>query len=176
MISPELIDIQDTVRIIILHVMSFILFVSSSEVARVWMFRVCEDIGALGTYNWGQAVLDYLMKYVNTKDAEDVRGCTTFIQVSLRCHFHSYHTYYRLLVLTNFFPPKFVQYWFCERIKLIQPSHPEALPRYRKWDLSRLKSGLVKGISNLEGHKVKSHPITPRQNGTHGTECSFSKK
>lgn len=51
MISPELIDIQDTVRIIILHVMSFILFVSSSEVARVWMFRVCEDIEALGTYN-----------------------------------------------------------------------------------------------------------------------------
>lgn len=69
MISPELVDIYDTVRIIILHVMSCILFVSSSTVACVWMFRICENIEELCNYNWGQSVLDYLVKYVNTKKA-----------------------------------------------------------------------------------------------------------
>lgn len=57
MVSPEAIDIQDTVWIIILHAMSCILFVSSSEVARLWMFRVCEDIESIGTYNWGKRLL-----------------------------------------------------------------------------------------------------------------------
>lgn len=40
--SPELVDIHDTVKIIILHVMSCILFIANSEVARVWMFQMCE--------------------------------------------------------------------------------------------------------------------------------------
>lgn len=69
MISPELLDIYDTVRIIILHVMSCILFVSSCEVARVWMFGVCDHIEELCNYNWGHAILAYLMKYVDTKNA-----------------------------------------------------------------------------------------------------------
>lgn len=46
--------------------------------------------------------------------------------------------------------------------KLIQPSHPDAFPRYRRWDLSRLKAALNKGISNIPGHQVKGHPITPK--------------
>lgn len=81
-ISPELVDIYDTVRIIILHVMSCILFVSSSAVARVWMFQIYENIEELCNYNWGQSVLDYLMKYVHTKNSQYVKGSTTFLQVS----------------------------------------------------------------------------------------------
>lgn len=79
--SPDFQDIYDSVRIIILHVRSSILFVSTSEVARVWMFRVCENLDELCTYNWGTTVLDYLMNYVNTKSPQDVQGCTTFLQV-----------------------------------------------------------------------------------------------
>lgn len=82
MISPELVDIYDTVRIIILHVMSCLLFVSSSAVARVWMFQIYENIEELCNCNWGQSVLDYLMKYVHTKNAQYVKGSTTFLQVS----------------------------------------------------------------------------------------------
>lgn len=79
--SSELVDIQDTIRLIILYVMSSILFVASSEVARWWMFRVCENLDELHEYNWGKAIVDYLMKYVDTKDPQDVKGCTTLLQV-----------------------------------------------------------------------------------------------
>lgn len=68
-LKAQLLDIYDTVRIIILHVMSCILFVSSCEVARVWMFGVCDHIEELCNYNWGHAILAYLMKYVDTKNA-----------------------------------------------------------------------------------------------------------
>lgn len=54
------------------------------------------------------------------------------------------------------------QYWICERTTLVQPSYPDAFPRYRKWDLSRLKFALNKSITNLGSHQVKCHPITPR--------------
>lgn len=79
--GTDLVDIHDTVRILILHVLACILFVASNEVARVWMFRICDNISELGEYNWGKAVLRYLMDYVKRTPAQDVKGCTTFLQV-----------------------------------------------------------------------------------------------
>lgn len=81
-ISSELQDIHDTVKIIILHVMSYVIFVTSSEVARCWMFRVWDNIEKLRVYNWGKAVIDYLMNFIEKKEAQDVKGCTTFLQVT----------------------------------------------------------------------------------------------
>lgn len=49
---------------------------------------------------------------------------------------------------------------------MIQPSHSDAFPYYRKWDLSRLKAALKKGIFNIEGHQVNSHRITPKVDRT----------
>lgn len=84
--GTQLVDIHDTVRILILQVLSCILFVASNEVARVWMFRIVEDLSDLGSYNWGKAVLDYLMRYVDSNEAQDVKGCTTFLQVRYISH------------------------------------------------------------------------------------------
>lgn len=59
--SPELVDIHDTVRILILHVMSCILFVMSNEVASVSMFRICDNLKDLCNYNWGNDVLSLML-------------------------------------------------------------------------------------------------------------------
>lgn len=32
------------------------------------------DIEDLGDYNWGKAVIDYLMSYVDSNDPQDVKG------------------------------------------------------------------------------------------------------
>lgn len=87
--SSEIIDIHDNVRIIALHVMASILFVASNEVARVWMFRIYENLEELYDYNWAQAVLNYLMGYVNSSDAQDVKGCTIFLQVMTNISYKS---------------------------------------------------------------------------------------
>lgn len=79
-------DIEDTVKLIILHIMSCVLFVTSSDIVRWWMLRVCEDLGSLKHYNWGKCVVDYLMNFVQTSLSESVRGCTALLQVINTTH------------------------------------------------------------------------------------------
>lgn len=74
-------DIEDTVKLLILHTMSCVLFVASSDVVRWWMLRVCEDLSKLRDYNWGQSVVNYLTNFVQTSPSENVRGCTALLQV-----------------------------------------------------------------------------------------------
>lgn len=74
-------DIEDTVRLIILHIVRCVLFVASVDIARGWMFKMCDKLDELRDYDWGKAVVEYLMNYLNNKDAKDVKGCTAFLQV-----------------------------------------------------------------------------------------------
>lgn len=76
-------DIEDTIKLLILHVMACVLFIASSDVVRWWMLRICEDLHALRNYNWGKSVVGYLMKFVQTSPSEEVRGCTALLQVQL---------------------------------------------------------------------------------------------
>lgn len=57
-------DVEDTVKLLILHTMACVMFVASSDVARWWMLRICENLEALNNYNWGKCVVDYLMNFV----------------------------------------------------------------------------------------------------------------
>lgn len=78
-------DIEDTVKMIILHVMACVLFVASTDVVRWWMLRICENLNELRNYNWGKSVVDYLMNFVQTSPSEEVRGCTALLQVTPKC-------------------------------------------------------------------------------------------
>lgn len=54
------------------------------------------------------------------------------------------------------------QFWFCERTNVVQPAHPDALPRFRKWDLTRLKTALKRhDVGSIEAVQVHANPITP---------------
>lgn len=44
-------DVEDTVKLVILHGMACVLFVASSDVIRWWMLRICEDLYDLKNYN-----------------------------------------------------------------------------------------------------------------------------
>lgn len=85
--SDEQQDIEDTVRIIILHLMSNVLFVASGDVVNWWMFRTCDKLDALNEYNWGKGIVGYFMKYVDKKPPSQVRGCTILFQVIRYLHF-----------------------------------------------------------------------------------------
>lgn len=74
-------DIEDIVRIIILHTLRFVLFVACSKYASWWMFRICENHNQLCDYNWGKACVKYLMCYIQSKVAQEVRGCTAVLQL-----------------------------------------------------------------------------------------------
>lgn len=60
------------------------------------------------------------------------------------------------------------QFWFCERTRLVQPTHPDALPRFRKWDLTRLKTALEnrRDLQFIEAGQVRPNPITPKKGET----------
>lgn len=53
-LGAELVDIHDTVKIFILHVLACILFLASNEVARIWIFRICDNINNLATTTWAR--------------------------------------------------------------------------------------------------------------------------
>lgn len=59
-------DIQDTVRIIVLHTLSCVLFVACSDVACFWQFKYCDNLDELWEYNWGEAIVKYLKNYIRT--------------------------------------------------------------------------------------------------------------
>lgn len=74
-------DVADTVRIIVIHLLTSIFFVAGAEQVNWWMFRLVDDLENLREYNWGQAVVSYLMKSVKSKKPEKVRGCTILFMV-----------------------------------------------------------------------------------------------
>lgn len=76
-------DIEDTVRILILHTVSSVFFVACADVARGWQFKLCEDLDKLRDYNWSKGAVDYLNNYLQSKKPKDVRGCTAFLQVRI---------------------------------------------------------------------------------------------
>lgn len=53
-------DIEDTVKLIILHLMACVLFVVSSDIVHWWMFRVCEDLYDMRHYNWEKCVVELI--------------------------------------------------------------------------------------------------------------------
>lgn len=94
-------DIEDTVKMIIVHVMACVLFIASSDVIRWWMLRICEDLHELHSYNWGQGVIDYLTTFLQSHPAEQVKGCTTLVQVFPKTTPTPLNTYTKSLITTN---------------------------------------------------------------------------
>lgn len=86
-------DVSGTAKIIIIHLLSTIFFVAGVELVNIWFFRICDDLDAFHSYNWGLAVVKYLMKlhplihveFWGEDTAERVRGCTLLFMVSLVC-------------------------------------------------------------------------------------------
>lgn len=76
-------DITDSVKIIVIHLLSNIFFVAGGECVNIWCFRICEDLDLLTSYNWGLAVVNYLMKSIQNRTAESVRGCTLLFMVGV---------------------------------------------------------------------------------------------
>lgn len=70
---------MDTCWIIIIYLLSSVFFIASGDAVNEWMFRICDDFIALHEYNWGQAVVEYLMKFVQKKKPEKVIGCTVLL-------------------------------------------------------------------------------------------------
>lgn len=75
--------IEDIVRLMILHIVGCVLFVACADITRGWMFKLCDNLEELRCYDRGKAIVAYLVNYLNSKDAKDVRGCTVFLQVQL---------------------------------------------------------------------------------------------
>lgn len=84
--SNDEVDVCDTVKIIIIHLLSNIFFVAGSEMVNIWFFRICDNLDWLSSYNWGLAVVNYLMKSIQKRTAESVRECTLLFMV-LRPYF-----------------------------------------------------------------------------------------
>lgn len=80
--SNDVIDIIDIGRIIVIYLLSTVFFVAGGDSVNGWIFRICDDFMDLNEYNWGQAVVEYLMKSVNKNPPEKVRGCTVLLQVT----------------------------------------------------------------------------------------------
>lgn len=74
-------SVEDTVKLLILHVMACVLFVASTDIARWLMMRIC--LYELRSYNWGKCVVEYVMNFVQTSSSEEVRGCTAVLHVSI---------------------------------------------------------------------------------------------
>lgn len=49
--SDNEIDVSDTAKIIIIHLMSNIFFVAGGELVNIWFFRICDDLDVLHSYN-----------------------------------------------------------------------------------------------------------------------------
>lgn len=74
--------VQDTVKIIIIIIISNIFFVAGADNVNMWFFKICENLEMLSTFNWGLAVVSYLMKSIQNRKAKSVRGCTILFMVS----------------------------------------------------------------------------------------------
>lgn len=83
-------DIIDTCRIIVIYLLCSVFFVARGDRVNGWMFRICDDFMALDEYDWGQVVVDYLMKFMHKKSPKKVWGCTVLLQV-LHSHKHQIH-------------------------------------------------------------------------------------
>lgn len=74
-------DVADTVRIVVINLLSSVLYATCAEQVSLWMFRICEDLDKLHEYNWGQSVVSYFMEYVKESSADAVRGSTLLFMV-----------------------------------------------------------------------------------------------
>lgn len=97
--SNDVINIIDIGQIIVIHLLSSVFFVAGGD---SFNGRICDDFMDLHDYNWGQAVVDYLIKSVNKKASEKVRGCTVLLHVKhhkFNLPKHNVSEYYVVVVL-----------------------------------------------------------------------------
>ncbi|XP_012857591.1 PREDICTED: uncharacterized protein LOC105976874 [Erythranthe guttata] len=125
-------DVEDTVRIVIIHLLCTVFFVTDGGRVNWWMFRICNNLDLLNKYNWGKGIVDYFMHFVNRHPPAKVRGCT----------------------------PLFM-YWICERTKLVNPVKEDAFPRFLKWRLSSLRNIIDEfAIKGIKADDVNTKPIS----------------
>lgn len=81
--NDDQMSIQDSAKIIIIHLLSCLFFVAGADQVNMWFFRICDKLEMLGSYNWGLAVINYLMKSIQKRTAESVSGCTILFMVRI---------------------------------------------------------------------------------------------
>lgn len=81
--SDDEADVSDSVKVMIIYLLSTIFFVAGGDTVNMWFFRICDNLELLNSYNWGLAVVNYLMKSIQKRPAESVRGCTLLFMVSV---------------------------------------------------------------------------------------------
>ncbi|XP_012842539.1 PREDICTED: uncharacterized protein LOC105962762 [Erythranthe guttata] len=131
-------DVEDVVRIIILHVLTSCFFVTSGDQVSWWMVQLCDELYKLSDYNWAGYIVEFLMKYVQETEPSLVRGCTTLLL-----------------------------FWMCERINIIEPIIADAFPRFQKWNLKTLGTALeYKAIRDIHNDEVNESALTQTEEET----------
>ncbi|KAL7126126.1 hypothetical protein ABFS83_14G164900 [Erythranthe nasuta] len=131
-------DVEDVVRIIILHVLTSCFFATSGDQVSWWMVQLCDELYKLSDYNWAGYIVDFLIKYVQKTEPSLVRGCTTLLL-----------------------------YWMCERINIIEPIIADAFPRFQKWNLKTLGTALEhKAIRDIHNDEVNDSALTQTEEET----------
>lgn len=64
------VDVCDSVWIIIIPLLFNIFFVAGADLVNMWFFHISDNLKMLGSYNWGLAVVNYMMKSIQKRTTE----------------------------------------------------------------------------------------------------------
>lgn len=75
-------DIEDVIRMIVLHLMTTVFFTSSGDCVKWAYLQYVEDFHRMNQYNWAKEIVDNLMKSIHDNGAATAKGCTPIVLVS----------------------------------------------------------------------------------------------
>ncbi|CAL5372709.1 unnamed protein product [Camellia sinensis] len=109
-------DIEDVVRLVCLLICLLLLYPGTGTTIGWGFMKYLEDIDKMKSYDWCDAAKQQLTKSIerNTNQIDNVYGCV-------------------MVVL----------YWICEHTSTIKPNAKNAIPRFTKWNITRLGQQLT---------------------------------